>query len=345
MKKTKVALFFGGHSPEYEVSPKSSYAIINALDYTRFEAILIGITRLGDFKLFNGPIETILDDSWPSYSKPLAINLSTHHPHFICNDETIDFDIAFPILHGVNGEDGTLQGLFELLDIKYVGCNLQASVQGMDKHLTKLILKDAGIMSAEGIVLSPTSDLNDYTHEIERLGFPLFVKPAKAGSSFGISKVYSMDKLHDALDLAFEYDHKIILEKCIDGFEVGCAIMGNNDLIIGEIDEIEIKTDFFNFEEKYSLKSSTIHLPARLDECESTRIKKTALKIYKVLGLSGLSRIDLFYTKDKELIFNEVNTLPGFTSNSRFPNMLKAKGYDFTEIISELLDLGLENHE
>ena len=172
--------------------------------------------------------------------------------------------------------------------------------------------------------------------------YPLFIKPLKAGSSFGISKIYNESELKYALNYAYDYDKQVVIEETISGFEVGCAIVGNEDLIIGTVDEIEIKTDFFDFEEKYNLRNSKIHLPARISVSELERIKETALKIYRILNLKGLSRVDMFYTSENEIVFNEVNTLPGFTDNSRFPNMLKAVGYSFDRIVNDLITLGLE---
>ena len=170
----------------------------------------------------------------------------------------------------------------------------------------------------------------------------MFVKPLKAGSSFGITKILSVKELHKAINEAFKYDDKIIIEENVDGFEVGCAVLGNKDLIIGEVDEIELEDGFFDYYEKYNLKTSKIHLPARISEQERSRIKETALKIYKILGCSGFARVDMFYTEDKKIVFNEVNTIPGCTSHSRYPSMLKQIGITFETVIDRLIELGVE---
>ena len=325
--KIKVVAIFGGKSAEYSVSLQSAYSII----------------KKGNFKLFEGNINKIKDDTWESESFDVSLSLSSHgSPTLIANDKIINFDIAFPILHGTNGEDGRIQGLFELLGIKYVGCDMSASLLAMDKHVAKNLVSNHGVKIAKGILVHASDDIKNIKNALEDLKYPLFIKPLKAGSSFGISKIYNESELKDALNYAYDYDKQVVIEETISGFEVGCAIVGNEDLIIGTVDEIEIKTDFFDFEEKYNLRNSKIHLPARISVSELERIKETALKIYRILNLKGLSRVDMFYTSENEIVFNEVNTLPGFTDNSRFPNMLKAVGYSFDRIVNDLITLGLE---
>ena len=198
------------------------------------------------------------------------------------------------------------------------------------------------VLSPISYLFDNTNDYNSIKNKIENLKFPLFVKPLKAGSSFGITKIKSIDELSQALDEAFKYDNKIIIEENVDGFEVGCAILGNNDLIIGEVDEIELENGFFDYYEKYNLKTSKIHLPARISKSERENIKKTALEIYKILGCSGFARVDMFYNPDKKIVFNEVNTIPGCTSHPRYPSMLKEIGLSFEEVIDRLIELGLE---
>lgn len=343
-KRIKVLAIFGGKSAEYLVSLQSAYSIIKAIDKDKYEVITLGINEEGNFKLFNGDIDKIKNNTWEKESKEVTLSLSSHNqPYLQVNNSKINFDIAFPILHGTNGEDGTIQGMFELLGIKYVGCDMSASLLAMDKHIAKEIVNKEGIKVANGVLVNSNDDMTNIKERISNLKYPLFIKPLKAGSSFGISKIFSELDLQQALCIAFNYDKQVIIEETIEGFEVGCAIIGNEELVIGTVDEIEIQTDFFDYEEKYSLKTSKIHLPARLSVSELERIKDTALKIYQILRLKGLSRVDMFYTKNKEIIFNEVNTLPGFTDNSRFPNMLKAVGYTFDSVVNDLIALGLES--
>lgn len=343
--KKKVAIIFGGCSSEYDVSLASASSIIENINKNKYDLIMIGITKDGDFYLYNGETKAIREDKWLNTKtcKKISIssNRSDHGIIILDTNEVIYLDIVFPVLHGQNGEDGRLQGLLELAGIQYVGCDMTSSTLCMDKYLAHELVSYRGIL----IPISYLFDTNDSYEKIEKkishLKYPLFVKPVKAGSSFGISKIYSSEELANALKEAFKYDNKIIIEENIDGFEVGCAILGNKDLIIGEVDEIELEKGFFDYYEKYNLKKSKIHLPARLSVEERNKIKETALEIYKILGCSGFARVDMFYTKDKKIVFNEVNTIPGCTSHSRYPSMLKEIGMSFEEVIDRLIELGV----
>lgn len=243
-------------------------------------------------------------------------------------------------MHGQNGEDGRLQGLLELAGIKYVGCDMTSSAICMDKYLAHEIVSSNGYLSPISYLFNEKDSYEMIENKICNLHFPLFVKPLKAGSSFGITKIKTISELKEALKEAFKYDNKVIIEENVDGFEVGCAVLGTDKLIIGEVDEIELEDGFFDYFEKYNLKTSKIHLPARISKEERERIKDTALAIYKILGCSGFARVDMFYTKDKKIVFNEVNTIPGCTSHSRYPSMLKEIGIPFEEVIDRLIELG-----
>ena len=245
------------------------------------------------------------------------------------------------VMQRENGEDGRLQGLLELAGIKYVGCDMTSSAICMDKYLAHELVATNGILTPISYLFENDS-YDDIRNKIKNLHYPLFVKPLKAGSSFGITKIKSEDNLKEALEEAYKYDNKVIIEENIDGFEVGCAILGNHDLVVGEVDEIELQDGFFDYFEKYNLKTSRIILPARLSEEEREKIKKTALEIYKILGCTGFARVDMFYTKDKKIVFNEVNTIPGCTSHSRYPSMLNKIGISFPKVIDKLIKLGLE---
>ncbi len=350
MEKLKVAVLFGGCSSEYSVSLVSGTSVLRNLNKDKYDISMIGITKQGDFYLYNGELDAIEKDDWQHDDKCQKITFSTNrsdHGFIIIDTNTlVKIDIAFPVLHGRNGEDGRLQGLFELAGIPFVGCDMSASLICMDKYLAHELAALKGITVPKAYTFSNYEKKEDIKEKLKDLPYPMFVKPLKAGSSYGISKVNNEDELDKAIDFAFKYDQKIIIEENIDGFEVGCAIMGNgNDLIIGEVDEIEIHTDFYNFEEKYTALSSKIILPARLSDTEKENIKKTALTIYKSLGCKGVSRVDMFYTKDKKIVFNEVNTMPGFTSHSRYPSMLKAIGYDFSAVLDNLIQLGVKNEQ
>ena len=346
MSRIKVAILFGGCSSEYEVSLASATSVIRNIDKSKYEIIMIGITKWGDFYLYNGDIDSIEKDEWykQEFVKKVTFSTNKSDNGFIIIDtkELINIDIAFPVLHGKNGEDGRLQGLFELAEIKYVGCDMTSSAICMDKYIANELVSFKGINVPKSCLFDNNDSYSYIESKISDLEYPLYIKPLKCGSSFGITKINDKSNLKEALKKAFSYDNEIIVEENIDGFEVECAILGNNELTIGEVDEIELQDGFFNYTEKYTLKTSKIHLPARLDEEEKERIKLTALKIYKILGCKGFARVDLFYTKDKKIVFNEVNTIPSFTSHSRYPSMLTHIGYSFSEIIDKLITLGME---
>lgn len=347
MKKLKVACLFGGCSSEYEVSLVSATSVIKSINQNKYDVIMIGITKEGDFYKYEGPVDAIETDHWfnPNVCQKISFstNRSDHGFIILENAELVNIDIVFPILHGKNGEDGRLQGLLELAGIPYVGCDMISSAICMDKFICHELVKKEGILVPKSYLFKKYEKESIIIEKVIRnLKFPVFVKPLKAGSSFGITKVNEQRDLEEAIIFAFSYDDNILIEEAIDGFEVGCAILGNNQLVIGEVDEIELKDGFFDYEEKYNLKTSQIHLPARLEKEERERIKETALTIYKILGCEGFSRVDMFYTKDKKIVFNEVNTIPGCTSHSRYPSMLKEIGYQFTDVIDQLINLGLE---
>ena len=249
----------------------------------------------------------------------------------------IPLDCALPILHGANGEDGTVQGLFQLAGIPVAGCGTLASALCMDKDRAHKLAKLAGVAVPRSLVLQAWEDPQRAADFAQQTGYPLFVKPVNAGSSYGISQIHRPEELRPALDLALEYDAQVILEEAIPGFEVGCAVMGTQELVVGEIDEIELSQGFFNFTEKYTLKTSAIHVPARVSPDTARRVKETAKVIYRALGCTGFARVDCFLTPEGQIVFNEVNTIPGFTEHSRFPGMMKAAGFSFPEILDTIL--------
>lgn len=344
MKKIKIACLFGGCSSEYAISVVSAASVIRAIDKEKYECFMIGITASGNFYLYEGDIDKIEKDEWfDENSKKIIWSINRDEPGFIILDDketsVVSIDLAFPILHGANGEDGRIQGLFELSGIKYIGCDLMSSALGMDKFLAHELVRLNGLLVPKSYKFTKDIPYEKIISIVSDLDYPLFVKPLRAGSSLGITKVYNISELNSALTLAFNYDDSIIIEENIDGFEVGCAILGNDNLITGEVDEIEISGGFFDYEKKYEARDSKVYLPARLSVSEREKIKKTALQIYKILGCKDLARVDMFYTKDKKIVFNEVNTLPGFTSHSRFTNMLKNVGYTFEQIIQMLIEM------
>lgn len=229
--------------------------------------------------------------------------------------------------------------MLELAGIPVIGCGLLSSALCMDKELAHRIVSAAGIRVAESITVKPGYNPQKLSVQAERLGYPLFVKPVRAGSSFGITKVARAEELLPAVENAFAHDSEVILEEMIRGFEVGCAVLGNEEPVVGEVDEIELSDGFFDYEEKYTLKTSEIHVPARISPDVAEKFKEAALVIYRALKCSDFARVDLFLTPEGDIVFNEVNTIPGFTAHSRYPGMLKAAGMSFEEIIDRILAL------
>lgn len=342
--KKRVGVVFGGCSSEYDVSLMSATSVIENIDINQYTIYLIGISKQGDCYLFTGDTKQIQEDTWLQSSQKITFstNKSDHGFINLQTKEVTYLDVVFPVLHGQNGEDGRLQGLLELAGIPYVGCDMTSSAICMDKYLSHRLVSEIGIQCAKSHLFTTHDSYETIVSTIQDLSFPLFVKPLKAGSSFGITKIQSINSLKQAIKEAFSYDSQILIEENIDGFEVGCAILGNQDLVIGEVDQIVLEDGFFDYFEKYNLKTSQIVLPAYLSQQERQRIQQTAMQIYRTLGCSGFARVDMFYTSDHTIVFNEVNTIPGCTSHSRYPNMLKAVGMSFSEVINRLIQLGLE---
>lgn len=343
-----VAIIFGGCSTEHGVSLQSAYSVIENIDKNKYNIMLLGITEDGKWFRYYGDTKNIKDGTWcnPKLCNRAIISpdREVHGILELCDDgiKSVRLDAVFPVMHGKNGEDGTIQGLLELAGISVVGCGILSSAICMDKDRAHKLVHVAGINVPKSYVLTKMSKKENILKNAKMLGYPLYIKPVKAGSSFGITRVSKQEELSDAIDLAFKYDNEVILEENISGFEVGCAVLGNEKEITGEIDEIELSRGFFDYTEKYNLITSQIHVPARISEEKAEQIKQTAIKIYNVLGCQGFARVDMFLTPSGEIIFNEVNTIPGFTEHSRYPNMMKAAGIDFSEVISSIIDLAVK---
>ncbi len=352
MKKKKLAVIFGGNSTEYEVSLQSASAVLENINTRKFEIIPIGITREGDWYHYTGKRESITDNTWfkqREYLYPVAVSCSRKSGGFLEFGEDgyhyMKVDLVFPVLHGKNGEDGTLQGVFELAGIPVTGCDSLSSALCMDKDRAHKLVSLAGIKVPESVTFKQNETEAALEEIKEKLAFPLFIKPVRAGSSFGITRVSKYEELNAAIELAFSHDSEVTAEEAVCGFEVGCAILGTKELTVGRVDEIELSHGFFDYNEKYTLKTSKIHMPARIDEETEKRIQSTAVKIYKILGCSGFARVDMFYTPSGEIVFNEVNTIPGFTDHSRFPNMMKGIGLSFPKLLDALTELYTEDYE
>ncbi len=349
MNRKKIAVIFGGHSTEYEVSLRSAYSVFENIDTAKFEVIPIGITRDGDWYHYTGEPAQIAAGAWcddTSHLNAVVFSQDRSAGGFL---ELTDgrysvqkLDLAFPVLHGKNGEDGTVQGLLELAGIPVVGCGTLSSALCMDKDRAHKLVSLAGIPVPESVAFKKP-ELAAAVEEIKKtLTFPVFVKPVRAGSSFGVTKVSAPEELDAAIRLAFQNDSEVIAEESVDGFEVGCAVLGLDDLTVGRVDEIELSGGFFDYTEKYTLKTSKIYMPARVGAETERRIQQTAKTIYRALGCSGFARVDMFLTPDGEIVFNEVNTIPGFTAHSRYPDMMKGIGLSFPQMLDKLLGLYTE---
>lgn len=347
MEKRNIAVIFGGCSPEYQVSLESAYAVITHMDSDRYNPVPVGISADGSWYHFTGEAEKIRLDAWNDAAfrapalAPLDLNARALLVLRDTGIEKITLDAAFPVLHGKNGEDGTVQGLLELAGIPIVGCGVLASALCMDKARAHKLAQAAGAAVPVSAVLERHMDLSAAFFFADKLGYPLFVKPLRGGSSYGITKVTERDALPAAIKLAVQFDSAIILEETISGFEIGCAVLGNEELIVGELDEIELAGGFFNFLEKYTPEHSAIHIPARISSEKTEEVKKTAQRIYRALGCRGFARVDMFLENTGRVVFNEVNTIPGFTVHSRYPNMMKAAGMSFAQVVSYAIELAV----
>jgi len=348
MEKLTIAVLFGGNSAEYGVSLKSAYSVIAHIDTNKYEPVMIGISREGEWYRFSGELEKIRDDEWNNPGDCVRAVISpdrkTRGLLVFGEDElqTVRIDAAMPVMHGRNGEDGTVQGLLELAGIPVVGCGTLASALCMDKDKAHKLAEASGVRTARSFTLGNSFDMAAWLERAESLGYPLFVKPVRNGSSYGITKVERKCDLCAAVKLAFNYDDEVMIEETIPGFEVGCAVLGNDYLVVGDVDEIELKDGFLDYEEKYTPNTACTLVPARISEEQAGEVKETAKTIYRALGCSGFARVDMFLTPAGDIVFSEVNTIPGFTAHSRYPNMLKSIGIRFEQIVNRAIELAVE---
>ena len=342
-----ILVLFGGCSTEYEVSLQSAHGVLSHLDRSRFTPLTVGITREGRWLRYGGPLSGLETGDWASRPDcvPCALSLDRGDRRLLWLDgsgRSEGFDAAFPILHGKNGEDGTVQGLLELMDVPVVGCGALSSALCMDKDRAHKLAALAGVRVPRSRLFRRGAVLPQMARAAEELGYPLFVKPVRAGSSFGVSRVNAPDQLPAAVWTAFAHDREILLEEAVPGFEVGCAVMGSDELTVGAVDEIQLTDGFFDYTEKYNLITSRIYCPARISPEKAAEIQETAKTVYRALDCRVFARVDLFLTPWGEIVFNEVNTIPGFTAHSRYPGMMKAAGWDFGDLVSRLIELGVE---
>ena len=346
MSIRKIGLVFGGKSPEHEISIISARNIFNAINKEQYEITLIGIAQ--DGKWYLEQAHNLQDKNCiiGKSGVQLAVVFGNAERQImrLDNQTYLDhFDAIFPITHGPNGEDGTLQGVFMQLNIPFVGPGVLGSAVAMDKDFTKRILRDAGIGHAKGITFYK-HEINkiSYSQTVEELGTILFVKPCNMGSSVGVTKATDEVEFIAALEEAFKFDTKVLVEKAIIGRELECAVLGNECIEASTVGEIVMEKGFYNFENKYVNDNAKIYIPApNITEAQLKKIQETARKAYQVLGLQGLTRIDVFLTEKDEVIINEPNTLPGFTSVSMYPKLWEASGLKYADLIEKLIDLAI----
>lgn len=348
-KKT-IGIIFGGVSSEHNISCISAKNVVSNIDYDKYNVVLIGITKEGRWFIYNDNINLLPEDKWIYSNKlvPAFISPDTSIHGIVCSTgEIIRLDAVFPVLHGKNGEDGTIQGLLQLAQIPYVGCDATSSGVCMDKAIANAVADACGISQAKWCSINCYDYRNNseqmLDNAIEKLGLPIFVKPANAGSSVGISKAHNKEELKTAMEIAFKEDKKAVLEEFIIGHEVECAVLGNNNPITGEVGEIVAAADFYDYDAKYNNPQSQLHIPANISENKREEVKAQALRAYKALGCEGMARVDFFVTTDDErVLLNEINTIPGQTSISMYQKLFEAVGVPYKELIERLINHALE---
>jgi D-alanine---(R)-lactate ligase len=343
MHRLKLGLIFGGACEEHPISVKSAREVAKHLDTDKYEPFWIGINASGAWRLCADP-----DEGWEhGSSRPAILSPDRGTRGLVVLEEgpparyeVIRLDVALPLLHGKYGEDGAIQGLLELSGIPYAGCDIQSSALCMDKSLAYIVARSAGIATPNFWTVTPGEDI-----DADQLTYPVFVKPARSGSSFGVTKVSRSEELQSAVQAARQYDSKVVIEEAVVGSEVGCAIHGKDlDLFAGEVDQIALSDGFFRIHQERTPEqgsdNATVIVPAAIPTESRSRVQETATTIYRALGCSGLARVDMFLTDDG-VVLNEVNTLPGMTSYSRYPRMMAAAGLPFAEVLDRIVSLTL----
>ncbi len=356
MKKLSVCVLFGGMSPEHEVSLRSAEAVLNNIDHSKYHVFPVGITKEGDWVLFGGKDYSMLPSGqWKHCPENRRAAISPVRGQGLLSFEgdcvvRERIDVIFPVLHGENGEDGAMQGLLQLAGIPYVGPHIAASAVSMDKTLTKLVVDHAGVSQAAWQLVR-RGDLQGHMEKLldtleSRFAYPMFVKPAGTGSSVGVSKASDRESLSRALVAAAEFDEKILVEEFIHGREIEVAVMGNDNPVASVCGEIDSGAEFYDYDAKYVTDTSVAYIPARIPEDVEEIVREAAVKVYSAIGCQGLSRVDFFVTYEgNRVVFNEINTLPGFTSISMYPKLFAASGIPYSELIDELLKLAQEAWE
>lgn len=352
--KVNVGIIFGGKSAEHEVSVKSAKNVYDAMDKNKYNVVMIGIAKDGKWVLNPDTLSGVvsINDGNDTLNKLLALIPGSDGSQFVQLDGKKDIerlDVVFPILHGPFGEDGTMQGLLKLMNIPFVGPGVMGSAAGMDKEVMKRLLRDSNLPYAKYLVLEKyTGDVPNPTYDEikEYLGAPFFVKPSSMGSSVGISKVSTADEYEVAVNEAFKFDNKLIVEKNIKGREIECSVLGNEKPIASLPGEICSSHSFYTYEAKYlDEQGAVLKIPAQLPDGIVKRIQETAVKTFKALYCEGMTRVDMFLTDENEIIINEVNTIPGFTNISMYPKLWGASGISYSELIDRLIEYAMQRYD
>jgi D-alanine-D-alanine ligase len=347
-RQIRVGILFGGKSAEHEVSLRSARNVLAAIDTEKYEPILIGIDTMGRWQLVS-PERLSSCERIETDADALITLAPEGHGRITSIDgkNTVDstLDVVFPILHGTFGEDGTVQGLLKLAGVPFVGAGVLGSAVGMDKDVMKRLLRDAGIPVSKFLVCQK-KNVPEYEDVIRDLGTPFFVKPANAGSSVGVSKVRTKEEYEEAIREAFLYDQKIIIEENVTGREIECAVLDNDDPMVSVPGEVILHRDFYSYEAKYmDADGASIEIPAKLSAETITEVQAIAIRTFETLCCEGLGRVDLFLKENGDILVNEINTMPGFTSISMYPKLFEASGISYTDLIDRLISLAFERFE
>lgn len=347
MNKINVGVIFGGRSAEHEVSLQSVQNVVEAIDVSKFDVYLFGISKAGKWQYYESlalhnsenPKTIALDETM---GLPLMIDLTNISCPFYFENKHLPIDVVLPILHGPYGEDGTLQGLLKLINIPCVGSSVLGSAIGMDKEIMKRLLREAGLPIGEYLTIRSNNEM-PFAAVVEKLGPTLFIKPANMGSSVGVSKVTTEHEYKEALTEALRYDSKVLIERAVTGREIECAVLGNVLPQVSAIGEIALQKDFYSYNAKYIDEQGAVTIiPAEIDDISSESAKKLAVEVFKTLECRGLGRVDMFLLPDGGLLVNEINTLPGFTNISMYPKLWEEEGISYSQLISSLIAYALE---
>ncbi|MBR5479359.1 MAG: D-alanine--D-alanine ligase [Clostridia bacterium] len=351
MKKIRLCVIFGGVSTEHDISVLSATSVLKNLNRDKYDIMPVGITKDGAW-YYAPNLDLENTAGWVDSEGAVPVTLSANRAltGLVSLEDACVFpiDCVFPVLHGFNGEDGTIQGLFEVASIPYVGCGVSASAMSMDKSITKVIVEKAGVPQADYLVIN-TLDMQDVDACVKKVEdkftYPVFVKPASTGSSVGVNKARDRESLIFAFNDAIQYDSKFLVEEFIDGREIETAVMGNEDAIVSVCGEVLAEQEFYSFDAKYNDTSSKTQIPADLPEDLANEVRRLALIVYHSLGAAGLSRVDFFVCKDGRIVFNEINTLPGFTSISMYPKLFGAVGVSYSDLLDKIVDFAFSAYE